>query len=36
MLRELGSDDEAKMALQRALALTTNEAERRFLEEKAG
>lgn len=36
MWRELGEDDMANAALHRALALATNEAERRFLEEKAG
>jgi RNA polymerase sigma-70 factor (ECF subfamily) len=36
MLRELGADAEAELALKRALALTTNAAERRFLQEKGG
>ncbi len=36
MWRELGEDDMANAALHRALALATDEAERRFLEEKAG
>jgi predicted RNA polymerase sigma factor len=36
MLRELGADAEAGLALKRALELTTNEAERRFLERKTG
>jgi RNA polymerase sigma-70 factor, ECF subfamily len=35
MLRELGEETEARMALDRALSLTTNETERRFLEERA-
>jgi RNA polymerase sigma-70 factor (ECF subfamily) len=36
MLRELGADAEAELALKRALALTTNATERRFLQEKGG
>jgi RNA polymerase sigma-70 factor (ECF subfamily) len=36
MLRELGADAESELALKRALELTSNEAERRFLEKKAG
>jgi RNA polymerase sigma-70 factor, ECF subfamily len=36
MLRELGADSEAELSLKRALELTSNEAERRFLEEKVG
>jgi RNA polymerase sigma-70 factor (ECF subfamily) len=36
MLRELGADAEAQLALKRALELTSNEAERRFLEKKTG
>jgi RNA polymerase sigma-70 factor (ECF subfamily) len=36
MLRELGAEAEAELALKRALELTSNEAERRFLEKKAG
>jgi RNA polymerase sigma-70 factor (ECF subfamily) len=36
MLRELGADAEAELSLKRALELTSNEAERRFLEKKAG
>jgi RNA polymerase sigma-70 factor (ECF subfamily) len=35
MLRELGDETEARVALDRALSLTTNETERRFLEERA-
>jgi RNA polymerase sigma-70 factor (ECF subfamily) len=36
MLRELGADAESELALKRALELTSNEAERRFLEKKTG
>ncbi|HEU4917900.1 MAG TPA: RNA polymerase sigma factor [Acidimicrobiia bacterium] len=36
MWGELGEDGKAEASLQRALALATNEAERRFLEAKAG
>jgi RNA polymerase sigma-70 factor, ECF subfamily len=35
MLRELGDEAEARTALDRALALTVNETERRFLEDRA-
>ncbi len=35
MLRELGDEAEARMALDRALSLTVNETERRFLEDRA-
>jgi RNA polymerase sigma-70 factor (ECF subfamily) len=35
MLRELGDETEARVALDRALSLATNETERRFLEERA-
>jgi RNA polymerase sigma-70 factor, ECF subfamily len=35
MLRELGSEAEARTALDRALSLTVNETERRFLEDRA-
>ena len=35
MLRELGNEAEARMALDRALSLTVNETERRFLEDRA-
>jgi RNA polymerase sigma-70 factor (ECF subfamily) len=35
MLRELGHEDEARLALERALSLTSNDIERRFLEDKA-
>ena len=35
MLRELGEETEAREALDRALSLTANETERRFLEERA-
>ncbi|MET0566803.1 MAG: DUF6596 domain-containing protein [Acidimicrobiia bacterium] len=35
MLRDLGEETEARMALDRALSLTTNETERRFLEERS-
>jgi RNA polymerase sigma-70 factor (ECF subfamily) len=36
MLRELGEDEEAESALNRAMALVTNEAERAYLETRAG
>jgi RNA polymerase sigma-70 factor, ECF subfamily len=36
MLRELGADSEAELSLKRALELTSNDAERRFLEDKTG
>jgi RNA polymerase sigma-70 factor, ECF subfamily len=35
MLRELGNEADARTALDRALALTVNETERRFLEDRA-
>jgi RNA polymerase sigma-70 factor, ECF subfamily len=35
MLRELGNEAEARLALDRALSLTVNETERRFLEDRA-